>query len=184
MKLIALYSSTPGCGKSTIARYLETKHGYKRVSFADPMRAMLTGLYESVGLTPTRSMSLLNDKKDLDAPLPYSPTSRHLLRTLGTEWGRQCIGPAFWAEIWRRRASFMLELGSKVVCDDLRFPEELQAVADAGGITWKVQNGETADTVEHPSDGALDYVTDWDGLINNNASLHELESNIEFLLQL
>ena len=105
MTLIALYSPVMGCGKSTVARYLEKDHGFVRVSFAAPMRRMMHALYTYSGLTPQEAYIYLHEDKESSTPLPYGLSTRRMMQTLGTEWGRSCIGPEFWIEVWKRRVS-------------------------------------------------------------------------------
>jgi hypothetical protein len=173
-KLIALYSPAPGCGKTTIANFLCSQHGFKRVGLADPMRAMLRALLEDYGHTMCGAANFLARDKEKPTVLPYRPTARHMLRTLGTEWGRTCIGPKFWTEIWRSKVDEWLEDEQSVVCDDLRFPEELDAVLDLGGEVWRIErpgHEATPDEDGHASDGALEgYHQIWHQRIRNDGT--------------
>ena len=51
MKHIALWSSTPQQGKSTIARYLAATHGYHALSFASPLLEMVETFLMHHGLS-------------------------------------------------------------------------------------------------------------------------------------
>ena len=171
-RLIALYSPTPGCGKTTIAEHLCRKHGFVRISFADPMRAMMRALLMQV--TDPSSVAAAMAAKESPTELPYRPTVRHMMRTLGTEWGRTCIGPHFWARIWVQRTADMIAAGASVVCDDMRFPEELGSVQGLGGEAWRVTrpgHDPIPGVMLHPSDAALEgQPMWWEHLIRNDGT--------------
>ena len=173
-KLIALYSPAPGCGKSTIANFLCTQRGFARISFADPMRAMIGTLLQSIGYSDGQISEIVTRDKEWKTALPYQPTARHLLQTLGTEWGRTCIGPTFWSDLWATKAGCAIQDGTSVVCDDLRFPEELDAVLELGGEAWRIERPgyeATPDEDGHASDGALeDYHQIWHQRIKNDGT--------------
>ena len=50
------------------------------------------------------------------------------MQTLGTEWGRECIGPEVWVDVWKSNVQKWLDGGLNVVVDDMRFPNEWDAV--------------------------------------------------------
>lgn len=92
--LVGLYSPTPGCGKTTSAEYLRA-FGFKRLSFAGPLRRMVAVLLTELGYDYDQLDTLLGLNKE--QPLPsLGVSSRDLMRTLGTEWGRQCVHPQIW----------------------------------------------------------------------------------------
>ena len=68
------------CGKSEASKYLELSHGFKRISFADPMKCMLL----SLGLS---SEELWGNRKEIPSELLGGQTPRYAMRTLGVEWG-------------------------------------------------------------------------------------------------
>lgn len=85
------------------------------------------------------------------------------------------------------------------IITDLRFPNELEAVKSRGGITIRVNRNtnpcvcvddakldclvECSDKkIEHFSETALDHITDWDYVINNNGTIQELIEKIKQIL--
>lgn len=101
-KLIGLYSPAPQSGKSTIAAALEQK-GYVIVPFAETLKLMLLPMLEALGYDNKGANYLVNQAKQVvvgDAGVSV----RHMLQTLGTEWGRQCIHPDVWVRCWKGRA--------------------------------------------------------------------------------
>lgn len=192
-KLIVLYSPAPGCGKSTVARHLGYTHNYATLRFASPFEGMLERLLLTVGrYTASEINFFLHDHVGKTVPierLPGKPTGRHLKRTLGEEWGRQCNGPQFWALIWKERAERILAKGvMKIVCDDLRRPEELDAVLALGGEVWRIDRPgyeATPDEDGHASDGALeDYHQIWHQRIRNDSTVDTLLDYVDCCLKM
>jgi len=135
-KLIALCGAK-GSGKTLIAEHLVTEMGFTRISFAAPMRDML----EAIGVTPYYHTVSKNEPIE---SLAGEPTARELLVTLGTSWGRECVHTSFWCSIAMNRVTEALVRGENVVIDDMRFPNEFDAVAIWGGTAIKVLRGTPA----------------------------------------
>jgi hypothetical protein len=180
-RLIALYSPAPGCGKSTVADILEVYFGYQRISLADPMRMMVNALLETVGVEPPDPSDTMA-KSEMIAELPYVPTYRHLMQTLGTEWGRNNIGEHFWLKLWKFRVEAAMDLGHCVVCDDIRFPNELGAALSMGQAWLITRPGCIAS--DHASDGGLaNLIVSWGATISNDSSIPALRDRVLDLLE-
>lgn len=155
-QLIALYSPQPRSGKSEVARRLIEEHGYTPLKFAEPLKYMLWALLSQC--TPS-GMGRIDDwlegglKDETHPVLGHSP--RYLMQTLGTEWGRDTVGAEMWTSIWKRKAQTALEAGCKVVCDDLRFNNELDCITELGGEAWTIIRPDVAVSYDHRSEGAL-----------------------------
>jgi hypothetical protein len=68
---------------------------------------------------------------------PILKTSiRHMMRTLGTEWGRNCIRENFWVDIAEERIK--RSCASIVVFDDMRFPNEYEMLKKHGARFIKI----------------------------------------------
>jgi hypothetical protein len=148
-QIIALVGNA-GAGKSTVAEYLTKVHGYQVVKFAGPLKTML----RSIGLTDDE---IEGSKKEQPCAMLCGKTPRHAMVTLGTEWGRDLIGPEFWAGLWEEEACAHLNSGQRVVVDDCRFPNELAAVRRRRGAVWRIVRPEHAGSSlpGHRSEGAL-----------------------------
>src|SRR5690606_21287800 len=114
---VVAFTGRAGSGKSTASRYLVERHGYQLVKFAGPLKAMMRAL----GLGDRH---IEGDDKELPCALLSGKTPRHAMQTLGTEWGRNCIGENFWVDLWTYHAS----QHERVVVDDCRFANEARAI--------------------------------------------------------
>lgn len=194
--LIGIYASAAGCGKSTIADHLVTQHGFTHLSFAEPLKAMLSTLLLDFGYTPQDAHHMTHVAKS--APLPEldkTINARHLLRTLGTEWGRDCIHPDIWLRCWASRYMRLQSdtVDNKVVVDDIRFPNEAALLDRFGAQLWKVTRPDIARNTSHASEGGLDHLKHladptndfsigFTHIINNCGSLDELYAKIDDII--
>lgn len=120
-----------GSGKSTASKYLVEKHGYQLVKFAGPLKDML----RSIGLSEEQ---IEGSFKEEPCEWLQGKTPRQAMQTLGCEWGRDCIGPDLWTELWVRRVNLIIAEGGRVVVDDCRFPNEASEVRSLGGVVWRL----------------------------------------------
>jgi hypothetical protein len=180
-RIIGLYSSSPQAGKSTIAQYLED-FDYHLVSFAEPLREMLLPLFLSLGYSRAEARQRLRHDKHLLTP-ELGVTTRHLLRTIGTEWGRDCVHPDIWLKTWRSRADRLLLEGHNIVCDDMRFPNEAGLLAAyPQAVLCRVNRDAAGPPSEHRSDGALDNYGGFHVDIDNNRTVLDLYEQVDILL--
>lgn len=122
-----------GAGKTTAARWLVDQHGYHRIAFADPLKAMA----RAFGLT---AREMAGDLKETPLPHLCGKSPRQFMQLLGTEFGRELIGPAIWVNRWAALAEqHTLIEGGPVVADDVRFPNEADAIRAAGGILVRIE---------------------------------------------
>jgi hypothetical protein len=132
-------------------------------------------------------------------------TVRELLQKLGTEAMRDGLHENVWVNALfadfqptRKEGGFSRVVKSNEgipvdfeyevefpnwIITDTRFPNELSAVKRRGGIAIKIvrNSGNTVGT-EHSSETALDHVTDWDYIIDNNGTAEELRQKIYDIL--
>lgn len=128
--IIGLYAPTAGSGKSEIAKHLCDQYGYTLVKFADPLKAMARGLFEGMGIDrETIDRMIEGDLKETPIPGLKDATPRHVMQTLGTDWGREAIEEDLWVKTCMKKAQSIIDQGGRVVVDDMRFPNELHHIA-------------------------------------------------------
>lgn len=126
-----------GCGKSALAHVLADRYGFQRMRLADTLKSIL----RSVGLTHEQ---VDGDDKEVPCSLLLGHTPRYAMQTLGTEWGRNCIGKDFWVQAFEHRIMQTLPTNphQRIVIDDIRFPNEAEMVARLGGYLWRIRRPE------------------------------------------
>ena len=156
-KLIGI-SGKKGSGKNTVANMIDTLRSFdfdghliEYKSFADPLKRMICEL------TGCKMTQFLTQKgKDTLSPI-RKPTGgfytyRELLQLQGTEFGRNIIGPDIWVDAlfagWNQNEDWVIT--------DVRFPNEVEAIEDRGGIAIRVVRPGIDSTDTHESETALD----------------------------
>lgn len=158
-----------GAGKSALARVLVRDYGYEVVKFADPLKDMLRVLGLGVD-------ELEGDRKAVPSELLCGHTPRWAMQSLGTEWGRMRIGESLWVDAWRRRVEAM-PAWAKIVVDDCRFPNELEAARSLGFVPVRIcREGSGVRGERHLSEYALDEV--WMPEFSNHTTPEALALNI------
>ena len=177
--LIGLYSPSPGCGKTTVAKAL-APYGYERISFAQPLRDMLTPLLETLGYHE----GYLNKPHLKERPLrEIGVSARDLLRTLGTEWGRTCVHPDIWAMLASSQIREVQRSGGLVVIDDVRFPNEAELIRKHGGQLWLITRKDAVQASGHASDTSMADWNDFDVKLSNNGTLRCLIDDVANLME-
>jgi len=159
-RLIALCGLAQS-GKSTVAKWLEQEHGFERVRFADPLKAMIRTLLEfspyahkldsSVGITEIDRW-MEGDKKEKMLRILQGKSVRYAMQTLGTEWAREIMGQDIWVDIFSARAVSLLKAGKNVVCEDLRFPNEEETILKHRGFIYRIERPGAGTPSEHVSE--------------------------------
>lgn len=160
-----------GSGKSTASKYLVEKHGYQLVKFAGPLKDML----RAIGLSEAQ---IEGAHKETDLAMLSGRTPRYAMQTLGTEWGRKCMGEDFWTNLWRSRVDGALAFGGRVVVDDCRFPNEADEVRKLGGVVWKIV-GRGGIAGAHESEAGCGTYDVW---INNIFDIERFHQTIDEFL--
>jgi hypothetical protein len=150
-----------GSGKTTVADWLVERFGYAKESFAKPLKQMI----EVFGV-PEKYIYGSQEDKEQPLDILCGRSARYAMRTLGTEWGRDIISPQIWVHHWKRRA-----YGRLVVCDDVRFHNEVDAIHEMNGIVIRIE-GRGVEKGEHSSDHSSEL--DVDAVVVNDRSLWEL----------
>ena len=168
---ILALSGPAGSGKSTAAAYLADK-GYTLIKFAGPLKAMC----QAIGFT---DWHLEGDGKERPLDWLQGKSPRQFMQLLGTEFGRDCIGPHFWVGLWERAALEVLDGGGRVVCDDCRFANEADAVRKLGGVVVRLAGRGGL------SGGHVSESMDWeaDAMIGNHYGIDRLHENLDWVMR-
>lgn len=181
-KHIALWSSTPQQGKSTIAKYLATTHGYHALSFASPLLEMVETFLMHHGLSMEEIDYYCKQAKEISIP-GVGRSYRHLARTLGTEWGRKLIKETTWLDAFEQK--FDRHSSHKAICvDDLRFRNEAALLKRKGFILVQVVRKDARNGIQdtHQSDIDLASFADWDHTISNDGTFDELYQSVSEII--
>lgn len=158
-----------GSGKDTVREILEHRHEIDGLAFADPIRDMLTALFDTCGV----DTDWMTDRERKEKPIPEIGASyRTLAQQLGTEWGR-AIDPDLWLKIAAAKIAMYRKYDSKgVVISDVRFPNEAAWIKAQGGVIWRIIRPGVEPVRAHASEDMIaslpyDYVIDNRSTIDN-----------------
>lgn len=202
-----------GSGKDTIANHLVENYSYERYSWATPLKDMTATLFGwdrdmLEGATPEQRAKREEidpwwdrklDKYDLVSP-------RWALQFIGTEVMRNTLHPNIWVLAGMHRIAGK----ENVVISDTRFPNEIKAIREMGGVIWNVQRGPLPDwyndllewTSWHkdlpialpqvymadrwPGVHASEYSwvgTDFDAVLANDGTIEDLKHKIDLVIR-
>lgn len=199
-----------GSGKDTIADYLCTFHGFKRLSFAGSLKDAVSSVFgwdrELLEGVTTTSRAWRENRDDWwSERLGMEVTPRRILQ----QWGTEVCRNGFHQDIWVASIENKLRTTTdNIVITDCRFSNEVKAIKNVGGITMRVSRGEkpawydlAVDLNKGPTHigwaiakeklqrlgvHASEYSSvglDYDHHIQNDASIDELYNTVNGLVQ-
>lgn len=132
-----------GAGKDTAADYLVNYHGFRRDSFANSLKDAVANIFgwDRVLLEGrTKQAREWREQKDewWSARLGMDITPRFVLQNLGTEVIRNGFHDDMWIASLENK---MRKSKDDIVISDVRFPNEIAAIHNAGGIVIRVKRG-------------------------------------------
>lgn len=175
-------------GKTTAAKYLVEHYGYERISLADGVKQLASDMltdcaYLLTGSCKHPTVEDINRNKAAFRPF---------LQWLGTDFVREYLGmPTYWID------SFLLaaqESRKPVVCDDVRFVNEAEALKRQGFVVIRLNryaedrlksltaSGGTLDTQNHRSETELDAITP--DMIWHTRGMMSFEDALDHLIKL
>lgn len=196
--MIVGISAKAGAGKSTFASIANLEYGFNILSFAKGVKEEVSEFFDRCEVV-YNYRHLYGSQEDKEATLrirhhhfeeffadflakhgEYSNgywyfTPRSLMQYWGTEY-RRTQDPDYWVKLaMKKSASYYL-----VVIDDVRFPNEAQAIKDANGILIRINRPDRpqVSNSDHPSEVALDDYTEWDYVIENTGSFEEYQAKV------
>lgn len=201
-----------GSGKDTAADYLVNFHGFRRDSFANTLKDAVSAVFgwDRV-LLEGRTKEAREWREQVDpwwAERLGMPnlTPRWILQY----WGTEVCRAGFHDDIWiASLENKMRKTGDNIVISDVRFPNEILAIHNAGGIVVRIKRGEepewfeSAASVNRGPDGNITWSTSrrkleilkihasetaWVGgnidfLVTNDSTIDDLYNQIQELIK-
>lgn len=167
-----------GSGKDTAAAHLVRAHDFRQISLADPIR---NGLCAMFGLTADDLLDRNRKETAIDW-LGVSP--RHLMQTLGTEWGRNHVARDVWLRVASHRLEAIAKGGrSRIVVSDIRFDDEADWIRSKGGQLIHIRRPLTCPQHDaHVSEAGVTLNID-DYIILNTSTIDQLHAQLDALMQ-
>jgi hypothetical protein len=160
-----------GAGKTLAASMVPAAYP---LQWADPIYRGLSAMLDIPG-------EVLRDRTQKERAVGVGGIDvvpRDLLRTLGTEWGRELVHPDIWVRLTMRRIETLhetVEATTFAICGT-RFPNEVDAIRERGGEVWWIDRP-GLDAGHHASDRQIGP-DDCDRVIVNTAGPDELRAAV------
>ena len=138
-------------GKDTVADYLCTFHGYKRISFAASLKDAIASIFgwdRELLEGTTKSSREWREQVDpwWSERLGKEITPRYVLQYWGTEVCRN----GFHSDIWVASVENKLRKSTdNIVITDCRFANEILAIKNAGGVVCRIERGPNPEWYNH-----------------------------------
>lgn len=200
-----------GAGKDTAADYLVNFHGFRRDSFANTLKDAVSQVFGwDRTLLEGRTKESREWRDQVDTWWAKRLNIPHLTpRWVLQFWGTEVCRHGFHDDIWiASLENKMRKTTDNIVISDVRFPNEIKAIHDAGGIVIRVKRGEEPEWFESAiaynrgPDGNVGWATgkakldrlkihaseySWAGgkidhVVENNSSIDELFASIKSIL--
>lgn len=155
-------SGKMGVGKTTAARFISLVSKTAEVkSFGAPLKRVAKMFLGDIDLSSQDvKKSVLSEEWNNPEPM----TVRDFLQKLGTDAIRDGLHPNAWVNMLFNDYHYRQHW----VIDDVRFPNEYNAIAYRGGVMIRINRGGIP-TSDHPSETMLDDY-EFDFVIDNNGS--------------
>jgi hypothetical protein len=201
-----------GSGKDTVADYLCTFHGFKRVSFAASLKDAVSSVFgwdRELLEGSTKTSREWREQTDIwwSTRLQMDITPRWVLQY----WGTDVLRNHFHTDIWVASVENKLRQSTdNIVITDCRFANEVDAIKRAGGITVRTARGEQPEWIQAAISynkgefgnmswsiskaqlsklniHASEYSSvglDYDHYLDNNGTIDDLHSQIKSIINL
>jgi hypothetical protein len=163
-----------GSGKTTATTEL-VKLGWKNVKMAGVLKDMARVLFVSAGVDPDSCLD--GNLKETPLKELMGKTPRHVMQTLGTEWGRRCIASDIWVNLAKSQCVSFLENGFDVVVDDIRFDNEADMIKSIGGKICAIK-GRVGIAGNHESE----YLVSHDFCIKNDKTIEDFKGLVVYVM--
>lgn len=171
-----------GSGKDLVADYIGEQHSFKKIAVADAIRDEVAAFIEKafgvMAHLPGFS-TVVGAFRKMVWEKPTHPAMRVLLQWWGTEF-RRSKDPDYWTKKLAER----LDNQEWIVVSDVRTPDEMKVIREAGGEVWFVERPGVAPVgiPNHYTEVALEGAS-FDRTIQNDGTIEELKTKIEWLFK-
>ena len=133
-----------GSGKDTVANYLTTHHGFKKLSFAGSLKDAVASVFGwDREMLEGNTKSSREWREQVDPWWAARLNMPHLTpRWILQYWGTEVCRNHFHNDIWVASVQNKLRQATDdIVITDCRFANEVLAIKEVGGITTRVERG-------------------------------------------
>lgn len=206
-KIIIGISGFQGSGKDTVADHLVNVHGFRRISFAGTLKDAIAQVFGwDREMLEGRTKASREWREQIDTWWAKRLNIPNLTpRWILQYWGTEVCRKSFHDDIWIASVEHkMMFLEDNVVLSDVRFPNEIQSIKNAGGLMIRTCRGPEPEWYNlglqhnlHKSEEANRELiklgvhasetawigTEFDAVLNNNGTIDELYTQVNDLLQ-
>lgn len=202
------FAGRAGSGKDTAANYLIERYGYRKISFAEPVKRICKGIFDWPDDDPRWREAYQRFGTDFGRLLDPEVWIKHFKETLSFEHNEQCLRAMDFKKCNLEYANKLFLCRPKYTCTknlfnfactDVRFPNEAQWLIDNGWLVVVVQTA-TSERIErlgkrdgnvnikalnHKSELCVREIQSLPGvkMIFNNGTIPELYAEVENLLR-
>ena len=183
MSKIIAFTGKKRSGKTTAADYLVGK-GFTKINFKD---ALIEELKQNLPDLLTEIEKVM-DTIEYDGNNPWTierlftekpPLMRKLLQNWGTEFRRNSVSLDYWVVKWMQKTKGV----DLIVVDDLRYPEEMQAIRDMDGVVVRIIRNDMVSTDTHTSETEMDQIIPDQTIAVATGQQDELYMHLEGMLE-
>ncbi|MFB7114053.1 hypothetical protein [Streptomyces sp. NPDC056291] len=167
-------------GKDTAGAWLIDNRGYRRVAFADPLKAAALELDPIVEVTGVGDYYRLGEEVarwGWEGVKDDTPEVRRILQELGRSI--RTLDPEFWLRLALKTTQEANDAGVPVVITDVRYPNEAEALRRAGFHLIYIHRPGVPQ-LDHESEGAL-TAGDADYRIVNSGDVYDLHQELSLV---
>jgi hypothetical protein len=133
-----------GSGKGAASEYLQAKHNFQHLSFADSLKHAVGAIFGwpfemlKGATSESRAWREVEDKWWSERLQIPNLTPRWILQQWGTEVGRRSFHPDIWVASLENK---IINSTSDIVIDDCRFINEMDIIRKNGGSLIRINRG-------------------------------------------
>jgi hypothetical protein len=181
MKTVVVFIGPAGAGKSTASQVLINNYGFKRESFADPLKRIAL----EFGFDHKELYGTQTEKSALNKF--WGVSGREFMQKFGTDLCRDVlptvipkmdVGSSIWIKLMERK----IQQSDRIVIDDCRFQNEADFIRSINANVYFIRIDRETQTMTHVSELEQKNI-EVDYHVYNNYTKNQLEKNIHFIIR-